>query len=68
MTPCRCKYLNNISGDVARDYLREHLEYARADGMGRKVYRCDESDVEWAEERESAGYGNDVVVLRRVTR
>ncbi len=68
MTTCRCKYLNVVSGDMARDYLRSHLEHGRTDGMGRTVHRCPDTDIEWVEEREQAGYGDDVEVLRRASR
>jgi hypothetical protein len=66
--PCRCEVLNVMSGAVARDYLRTHLERTREDGMGRDVHRCAESGVEWVEERSGTGYGDDVTVLRRLTR
>ena len=66
MGSCRCAVLNVMSGDVARDYLRTHLEHDRTDGMGRAVHRCTETDVEWIEERSQSGYGQDVTVLRRV--
>jgi len=63
---CRCKVLNVLSGDVARDYLRTHLESLRVDGMGRTIHHCSETDIEWSEEREPSGYADDVTVLRRV--
>ncbi len=66
MVSCRCEVLNVMSGDVARDYLRTHLQQERTDGMGRAVHRCVDSDVEWIEERSQSGYGQDVTVLRRV--
>lgn len=65
MVPCRCKVLNGLSGDVAREYVVQHLEDLRIDGMGRTIHRCPDTDVEWAEEREPGGYGDDVMVLRR---
>lgn len=66
MVQCRCQVLNGLSGDVARDYLTAHLEDLRVDGMGRKIHRCPETDIQWAEEHEPGGYGDDVTVLRRV--
>jgi hypothetical protein len=65
---CRCDVLNVMSGDVARDYIRQHLEPNGIDGMGRAMLRCPEGDLEWVEEREQNGYGDDVTVLRRLTR
>ncbi|MFO7961458.1 MAG: hypothetical protein R6U94_10975 [Nitriliruptoraceae bacterium] len=54
-----------MSGDVASEYLRYHLEVERTDGMGRRVHRCADSGVSWIEERRPSGYGGDVIVLRR---
>ena len=68
MATCRCDALNVMSGEVARDYLRGHLDRARTDGLGRTVHRCDESDIEWLEERDATGYGDDTTVLRRLQR
>jgi hypothetical protein len=66
MVPCRCEVLNVMSGAVARDYSRIHLEQVRTDGMGRPVHRCQETGIEWTEERSSTGYADDVTVLRRL--
>jgi hypothetical protein len=68
VVPCRCEVLNVMSGEVARDYLRTHLDRERIDGMGRAVHRCSTSGVEWVEERSGTGYGDDVTVLRRLSR
>lgn len=65
MVTCRCEVLNGLSGTVARDYLRTHLDRLRTDGMGRTVHRCPDTDVEWYEERQPGGYGENVLVLRR---
>lgn len=62
---CRCTVLNNLSGAVASDYVRRHLDHARTDGLGRSVHRCPETGVDWTEERSASGYGDDVLVLRR---
>lgn len=64
-TVCRCAVLNVMSGDLAREYVRLHLDPAGTDGMGRAIHRCPEAGQSWVEEREPGGYGDDVVVLRR---
>lgn len=61
---CRCRVLNVMSGEVARDYARTHLQRHRVDGMGRTVHRCPTTEIEWVEERRLGGYGDDVQVLR----
>lgn len=66
MIECRCEVLNVMSGDVARDYVRVHLEQVRLDGAGRPVHQCPQTSVEWVEERTGAGYGEGVVLLRRL--
>ena len=65
MVRCRCEVINVMSGDVARDYRAAHLMQRGLDGLGRTIMGCDESDIEWVEEREPNGYGADVIVLRR---
>jgi hypothetical protein len=65
---CRCTVLNNLSGAVAVDYLRGHLDRLRTDGLGRTVHRCPETGVEWTEERSAGGYGDEILVLRRQLR
>jgi hypothetical protein len=65
---CRCEVLNVMSGDLARQYTRTHLEVSRVDGLGRTIHRCEATGLEWLEERSASGYGDDVVVLRRVQR
>jgi predicted amidohydrolase YtcJ len=67
VVPCRCEVLNVMSGDVARDYIRTHLQRERVDGMERAVHRCAESGVEWVEEHSGTGYRDDVTVLRRLS-
>jgi hypothetical protein len=66
MGSCRCQVLNVMSGEVAVDYARVHLREHRTDGMGRTVHRCEETSVEWLEEREPGGYADQVLVLRRL--
>jgi hypothetical protein len=65
---CRCEVLNVMTGELAREYLRIHLDDQRTDGMGRTVRRCAETGVEWLEERRATGYGDEGLVLRRVQR
>jgi hypothetical protein len=62
---CRCAVLNNLSGAVASDYVRRHLDRTRTDGLGRVVHRCPDTGVDWTEEHSASGYGEDVLVLRR---
>ena len=62
---CRCAVLNNLSGAVATEYTRKHLDRLRTDGMGRTVHGCPDTGVEWTEEQRAEGYGENVVVLRR---
>jgi hypothetical protein len=68
MGTCRCAILNVLSGALARDLLDEHLLEQRTDGMGRTIYRCEDSEVEWLEEWNRGGYDDEVTVLRRVQR
>jgi hypothetical protein len=65
---CRCEVLNVMSGEVAREYLRVHLQDQRTDGMGRTVHQCVETGIEWLEEKRPSGYGDEGLVLRRVQR
>jgi hypothetical protein len=68
MGECRCEVLNVMSGDLARQYARTHLEVVRTDGMGRTIHRCETTGLEWLEDHSASGYGDDVIVLRRVQR
>ncbi|MEX2503427.1 MAG: hypothetical protein WD378_01175 [Egicoccus sp.] len=68
METCRCDVLNVLSGPVAQDYLKGHLDADRTDGMGRQVHRCPHTDVEWVADRSPDGYADEVLVLRRVLR
>ncbi len=65
MVACRCEVLNGLSGDVAIDYVRTHLQHLRTDAMGRAVHVCPDTQLEWYEEREMGGYGENVLILRR---
>jgi len=66
MGTCRCAILNVLSGALARDLLDKHLREVRTDGMGRTVHLCEDSEIEWLEERRLGGYDDDVTVLRRL--
>lgn len=68
MATCRCEVLNVMSGAVATDYLRTHLEEVRASGHGRMLYRCPDTGIGWTEDRRVEGYGEEVIVLRRNNR
>ena len=68
MAACRCAILNVLSGALAQELVDEHLREIRSDGMGRSVYLCATSEVEWVEEHRRGGYEKDVTVLRRVQR
>lgn len=68
MGACRCPILNVLTGEVARDHLTSHLAHSRVDGMGRPVHRCEDTGIEWIEERHSNGYAGETIVLRRVAR
>jgi len=68
METCRCEVLNVLSGPLAQDYARGHLEGTRVDGLGRQVHRCPHTGIEWSEDRNPDGYADDAMVLRRVLR
>lgn len=65
---CRCDVLNQLTGEVARDYARHHLDDVRVNGMRETTYRCPETGVTWVEVRAPASYGEDVRRLRRLDR
>lgn len=68
MATCRCEVLNVMSGAVATDYLRTHLDEVRASGHGRMLYRCPDTGIGWTEDRRVEGYGEELIVLRRNNR
>ena len=68
MGTCRCDILNVLSGALARELLDRHLREVGTDGMGRTIYLCDDSEVEWVEEHRRGGYDDDATVLRRAQR
>lgn len=65
---CRCDVLNQMTGDVARDYARRHLDQVRTDGVGQTTYRCPDTGTTWVEERAPASHGEDARRLRRSDR
>ncbi|GGI03224.1 hypothetical protein [Egicoccus halophilus] len=68
METCRCELLNVLSGPMAQDYVHGHLEPTHPDGLGRRVHRCPTTPTEWVEDRDPDGYGDGVLVLRRLRR
>ena len=54
--------------EEAKELLARHLAHSRVDGMGRPVHRCEDTGIEWIEERHSNGYAGETIVLRRVAR
>jgi hypothetical protein len=65
---CRCEVLNVMSGAVATDYVRTHLDPVRSTGNGRVVYQCPETRISWTQERAAHGVDDRTVVLRRDVR
>lgn len=60
---CRCRILNSLMGDTARDYANGHLDpetAVRHQGEGR--YRCPDTDVTWVLEHDRL---HDAMRLRR---
>lgn len=69
MIKCRCAVLNNITGDAASDYARQHLDETRSDGQGRVYYRCPDTGIGWMQERmPQSRYGEAQCRLRRTDR
>lgn len=69
MLECRCQVLNNMTGDAAVDYVRQHLDETRSDGQGRTYYRCPDTGIGWTEERApNTQYGEAQCRLRRTDR
>lgn len=68
MVTCRCRQLNVITGDAARDYAEEHLEVTRSDGHGHDYYRCEQSGVGWVQERPRGPFSGEPLQLRRTDR
>ncbi len=64
MVPCRCQVLNHLSGAIAADYARTHLEDLGTSGTGR-TWECPDTGVRWAG---PAGAGDVVDRLRRQER
>lgn len=68
MVTCRCEVLNVMSGAVASDYARQHLDPVRSPGNGRVLYRCPETGIGWSQDRAAHGVDDETVVLRRDAR
>lgn len=65
MVQCRCAVLNHLTGAIAADYVRTHLE-SLGNGGGGRVFACPETGVRWADE--SGGGASSVERLRRQER
>lgn len=63
MVPCRCQVLNHLTGAIAVDYARTHLEAVGGAGTGR-LWACPDTGVRWADETPPAAAGH-VARLRR---
>ncbi len=64
--PCRCEVLNVMTGAIAVDYARQHLDVVR-EGAGRvTTYACPDSGVQWVEERAPASVDDSTRRLRRL--
>ena len=68
MDACRCEVLNVMSGAVATDYARAHLDQVRSDGTGRVAYRCPQTGISWSQDRAAHGVDDETIVLRRDAR
>lgn len=69
MIPCRCRWLNTLTGTAANDYARQHLDIVREPGDGRTQLRCPESGATFVLEPDAGVYGGDTQVrLRRADR
>ncbi|MEX2532746.1 MAG: hypothetical protein WD360_02140 [Nitriliruptoraceae bacterium] len=62
---CRCRVLNVLSGDLAVDYLTNHLGVSETD-TSRRVHVCPTSGVQWIEDRSAPQYATSTRVLRRL--
>ena len=63
--PCRCEVLNVMTGAIALDYARQHLDVVR-EGAGRvTTYACPDTGVNWVEERAPHGADDSTRRLRR---
>jgi hypothetical protein len=65
---CRCEILNVMSGAVATDYARTHLDPVRSSGNGRTSYVCPETGIGWTQDRAAHGLDDQTIVLRRDSR
>lgn len=66
MVPCRCHVLNHLSGAIAADYARTHLDDLGTSGTAR-TWECPDTGVRWSGEGLN-GAGDTVDRLRRQER
>lgn len=66
MVPCRCDVLNHLTGAIAHDYARTHLQSLATSGAGRQ-WSCPDTGVRWADESPVTAPGH-VARLRRQER
>jgi hypothetical protein len=60
--------LNNLSGDAAADYARQHLDLTRETPGRVNQYRCPDTGITWIEERAPTAYDDSTRRLRRMGR
>jgi len=65
---CRCEMLNNLTGQAAADYARQHLDVTREDTGRVTTYRCPDTGLTWVEERAPTAYDDQTRRLRRMGR
>jgi hypothetical protein len=62
---CRCVMLNHMSGAIAADYARVHLDVVAAGWGSSRMWECPDTGVQWAA---PGGHRDPVAQLRRVDR
>lgn len=67
MIECRCALLNHMSGAVAADYVRIHLDAVSGGWGSGRMWECPETGVQWAEVARG-GHRDPVSHLRRMER
>lgn len=69
LIPCRCRWLNTLTGRAATDYVRQHLDTVGEIREGRTRLTCVESGATFVLEPDHGVYGgDDQVRLRRSDR
>lgn len=66
MVQCRCVVLNHLSGAIAADYVRTHLD-SLGSGGNHRVFACPDTGVRWADDT-PGGSGGGIDCLRRQER